>query len=134
MVQKPIGEKKRPIKKKVVGKKPAAKVAPKKKVPVKKKVAKKVISKKAVDAPAKYPIRMHRIVYNKYMQRPNVSNTVKNALLLGASTKQCLSMVKKWFPKSTLNASNVSQFRNALRKEGLSPVEKDTTIKEIIGK
>ena len=77
---------------------------------------------------------MFRIEYEPYMRRANISNTVKNALLLGATTAQCLSMIKHWFPESTLSASNVSQFRTTLRKEGFTPEEKVTTIKEIIGK
>ena len=63
-----------------------------------------------------------------------ISKTVKNSLMQGATTAQCLSMIKRWFPESTLNASNVSQFRTTLRKEGFNPEEKETTIKEIIGK
>jgi len=41
--------------------------------------------------------------------------------------------VAKWFPKSRLNASNVSQYRRLLRQEGLDPIEKETTIRVIIG-
>jgi hypothetical protein len=122
---------KRVVKKKVAAKKKAA-TAPikKKKVGAKK----NVITRKSINAPATLRVRMHRIAYDKYLMRPNLSNTVKNALLLGASTRQCLSMVAKWFPKSRLNASNVSQYRRLLRQESLDPVEKETTIREIIGK
>jgi hypothetical protein len=120
-------KKKRLVKKKVVSRaKPSA--------PAKKAPAKKVINKKPINAPVALRVRMHRIAYDKYLQRPNLSNTVKNALLLGATTAQCLSMVAKWFPKSTLNASNVSQYRRLLRAEGLNPIEKETTIRVIIGK
>lgn len=125
----PTLKKKRTIKKKAVSAKAATQ-------PIKKKSAakKKVISRGAVTGIAALRVRMHRIAYDKYLSRPNLSNTVKNALLLGASTKQCLSMVSKWFPKSRLNASNVSQYRRLLRQEGLDPVELETTIREIIGK
>ena len=125
MPTKPVIKKKRLAKKKVVRKRPAPATASKKKV---------VIIKKGVRAPALHPTRMFRIEYEPYMRRANISNTVKNALLLGATTAQCLSMIKRWFPESTLSASNVSQFRTTLRKEGFTPEEKVTTIKEIIGK
>lgn len=125
MSEKQTLKRKRVTKKKSARAKATAAAAPVKK--------KNVITRKSVNAPAALRVRMHRIVYDKYLMRPNLSNTVKNALLLGASTKQCLSMVAKWFPKSRLNASNVSQYRRLLRQEGLEPVEKETTIREIIG-
>lgn len=124
---------KQTIKRKQLVKKKGARVkATAATAPVKKK-KQNVITRKSVNAPAALRVRMHRIVYDKYLMRPNLSNTVKNALLLGASTKQCLSMVAKWFPKSRLNASNVSQYRRLLRQEGLDPIEKETTIRVIIG-